>query len=240
MALLSLRNVGFDYGADEILRAVDLEIEKGERLAVVGPNGGGKSTLAKLLLDVLEPSRGRITWHDPEIRRLRGYVPQFPHFDRHFPLRVREVVESGRLRTRRLGRGLTVQDRAKVESLLERLELKDLADAYLAELSGGELKRVLLARAWAGEPLFLVLDEPSASLDERSRHLLWHLIDELPAETTVAWITHDLEDEAPRFKRRLVVDGQVRELEAAAPGWHGHPHLCEFASPHPPPEENQP
>lgn len=224
LPLVALEGVEYRYEGDVALSGVDLAVAAGERLAVLGPNGGGKSTLLALLLGLRAPSRGRVHWSRPPRRVRRSFVPQFPAFDRHFPIRVEEMVVGGRLRDRPRFGPLPAADRARVDGLLARLALDGLRRAYLTELSGGELKRALIARALAADPDLLVLDEPSASLDEPSRRVLWELLAALPPATTVVLATHDLAPETFAATRALLVDGRVEKLDVAALA--GHELLC--------------
>jgi zinc transport system ATP-binding protein len=222
--LVEARGVVHRYGADLALDGVDLAIADGDRLAIVGPNGGGKSTLVRLLLGLARPTGGEIVWRVARRRRRLAYVPQFPSFDRDFPLRVDEMVRLGRLRGRRPLSRWTAQDLATVERLLAELELDKLRHAYLSELSGGEMKRALVARALAGEPDFLVLDEPTASLDEASRTRLWQQIAQLPPTAVVLLVTHDLAPHTFRPNRAVLVDRRLEALPVA--GLHGEAAIC--------------
>jgi zinc transport system ATP-binding protein len=224
--LLRLERVGYRYEGDVALRDVDLELSSGERLAVLGPNGGGKTTLLALILGLRLPSSGRVASVAPPGTLRLAYVPQFPAFDRNFPIRVEEMVADGRLRDRR--RGDDRAGRAAVDELLARLELDALRRAYLTELSGGELKRALVARALVARPDLLVLDEPTASLDEGSRRTFWSLVAAQPEATAVVLATHDLAPSTFTPTRAIFVDRTVREIaladlhaEAALCG-HGH------------------
>ena len=224
VALVTLERAGYRYGADVALAGVDLRLDAGARLAVLGPNGGGKTTLLGLLLGLREPTSGRVVWARPPAAIRRAYVPQAPSFDRHFPLRVEEMVLDGRLGRRAGPQPFTAADRAAAAGLVERLGLAELRRAYLAELSGGELKRALVARALAAEPELLVLDEPTASLDEPSRRRLWELVAALPEETAVVLATHDLAPDTFRATRAVLVDRGLEEL--AIDSLHAHPLLC--------------
>jgi zinc transport system ATP-binding protein len=222
--LVAFEGVASRYDGDVALEGIDLVVEPGERLAVLGPNGGGKTTLIALLLGLRRPSAGRIRWGRPPRELRRAHVPQFPTFDRHFPVRVREMVAQGRLRPASAGRADAATDRAKVAELIERLELAPLAEAHLSELSGGELKRALIARALAAEPELLALDEPTASLDEPSRRRLWELVAELPASTAIVLATHDLAPETFAATRAFVVDRRLEPL--ALDRLHAHELVC--------------
>jgi zinc transport system ATP-binding protein len=219
--LIELVGVSYRYGADLALEAIDLCLHAGDRLVLVGPNGGGKSTLARLLLGLASPSSGTI---ERRAKLRLGYVPQFPTFDRQFPIRVAEMVLEGRLSDRGWMRPFGPDDRAAADEALERLQLTALRRAYLDELSGGELKRALVARSLVARPELFVLDEPTSSLDEQSRRTLWSLVAALPASTTIVLATHDLAPGTFVPTRAALVD---RRLEAlAVEGLHEHPLLC--------------
>jgi len=222
--LVRLRAVGFRFGADVVLEGIDLALAAGERLALLGPNGGGKSTLVRLLLGLLRPAVGTLV-RRPGLRL--GYVPQFPAFDRHFPVRVEEMILQGRLRDRnrfRPFREAGPRDRELLTEVVGRLGLGALRRAYLDELSGGEMKRALVARALIAEPELLVLDEPTAALDEPSRRTLWALLAELPKSTAIVLATHDLAPETFAAQRAVLVDRRLEALDLA--GLHAHPLVC--------------
>ncbi|MEO7793945.1 MAG: ATP-binding cassette domain-containing protein [Thermoanaerobaculia bacterium] len=222
--MVAFHRVSYRYGADLALAEVDLVLDSGDRLALLGPNGGGKSTLVRLLLGLLRPTAGAID-RRPGLRL--GYVPQFPAFDRNFPVRVEEMIAQGRLRDRRrLLRFAPVcaHDRRLVDEVVARLGLGDLRRAYLPELSGGELKRALVARALVAEPDLLVLDEPTAALDEPSRRAFWELLEALPASTAVVLATHDLAPGTFVAQRAVLVDRRLEALETNA--LHSHPLIC--------------
>jgi len=234
--LLALRHVTFGYEREPALENVSLEILPDDFLALVGPNGGGKTTLLKILLGLLKPWQGEV------VRRLSprggalapaqprggalGYVPQFSTFDKHFPLRVLDAVLMGRLGLRGMLRRDRPEDRAAARRALERLGTLHLAEAQIGELSGGELQRVLIARALAGEPEVLLLDEPTAAVDAASRRLLDTVLAEVNREIPVVVVTHDPSAIASRVTRVALVD---RSLSWLSPEevhhLHCHHHL---------------
>lgn len=223
-AIVDLRRVSYRFGADVVLEEIDLDLAEGDRLALLGPNGGGKSTLVRLLLGLLRPATGTIT-RRPGLRL--GYVPQFPAFDRHFPVRVEEMILQGRLRDRRRFKpfaAIGVRDHGLVDAVIARLDLGALRRAYLDELSGGEMKRALVARALVAEPDLLVLDEPTAALDEPSRRAFWALLAALPQKTAIVLATHDLAPGTFVAQRAVLVDRRLEALELA--GLHVHPLVC--------------
>ncbi|MBD3221738.1 ATP-binding cassette domain-containing protein [bacterium] len=190
---VQLRDVRFAYGRETVLHGVDLEVPRGSFAAVIGPNGGGKSTLLKLVVGELSPSSGevRLLGEAPgrSCRRV-GYLPQNDHLDPEFPITVAEVVGHGRLSGGwRLG-GLGRRDREIVRRSLEDVGCADLADRSYRALSGGQQRRVLIARALATEPEMLALDEPAAGLDPTSQHELYDLLSSLAERLTVLVVSH--------------------------------------------------
>lgn len=192
---IELRGVSFSYGELPVLEGVDLAVERNDYLALLGPNGGGKTTLLRLVLGLLAPSRGsvRVLGEEPARARGRvGYVPQRTQFDPDFPIRVADVVRMGRLRRGRMLRPFSAPDREAAARALATVEVADLAERPIGALSGGQLQRVLIARALAVEPELLLLDEPTASLDERIGTGVWELLAELSRSMTVVVISHDI------------------------------------------------
>lgn len=193
-ALIELEDVTFGYGREVVLDSVSLKIGQRDFLALIGPNGGGKTTLLKVILGLVRPWSGRVQRRlaGPKDAGRIGYVPQFATFDKSFPLRVGDMVRMGRLGHRKLGRRWQPEDHEAVERVLERFRLSDLVRVPIGELSGGQLQRTLIARALAGEPRILFLDEPLASIDRVSREILLRTLEELHRTIPVVVVTHDL------------------------------------------------
>ena len=190
--LVSLRGVVFAYDRSRIIDGVDLDVWPRDYLAIIGPNGGGKTTLLKLILGLLKPDAGSVTWHDRHARRHVGYVPQFAAFEREFPLTVRDVVLMGRLRGQRLLQRPGREDADRADATLEQLGLDGIADQPVGALSGGQLQRVLIARALVSDPAILFLDEPIASIDTDSRFALTAMLKELNSRMPIVVVTHDI------------------------------------------------
>lgn len=217
--------MSFAYGAEPVLRDISLEIERGEFVALVGPNGSGKSTLLRLLLGALRPQQGRVELFGREPRSLPdrwrvGYVPQRIDVPADLPATVDEVVRSGRLARRGWWRPARGSDRAAVDHALGAVALADLRRRPVRELSGGQQQRVLIAKALAGDPEVLVLDEPIAGVDAESQRLfrdsLVHLSQSHGA--TVLLVSHELgavADDLDRvivLKKTIVFDGKPADL----------------------------
>lgn len=193
--VIKLEDVSFAYDGVGVLEGVNLEVGRREFLGLVGPNGGGKSTLLKLVLGLLAPTRGRVSvlGGSPAAGRRRiGYVPQYPSFSRDFPISVRDCVALGRLgRTRPFG-GFTARDRALAAEAMRETEVAGLAERPIGTLSGGQMQRVLVARALVSEPEVLLLDEPTANIDQRVETEIFDLLKRLSERLAVVVVSHDV------------------------------------------------
>jgi zinc transport system ATP-binding protein len=190
-AVVEVRDVTFGYGRRPVLEAVSLDLYAHDYLAILGPNGGGKTTLLKVLLGLVKPWRGTVRWKLPHGARRLGYVPQFSTFEAGVPLRVEEVARMGRLGMRGMGRWYRDADREATRKALEAVRLEDRAGELAGTLSGGQVQRLLLARALAGEPEAIFLDEPMASLDADSRRVVREILLDLRQRMPVVVVTHD-------------------------------------------------
>ncbi|MFQ5747728.1 MAG: metal ABC transporter ATP-binding protein [Gemmatimonadota bacterium] len=192
---VSLRDLCFSYGDREILSGVNLRLERGDYVGLIGPNGGGKTTLLKLMLGLLDPTRGQIRIFGREPREARGdlgYVPQYATFDAGFPIDVLETVLMGRLGRAGGVRRTGGEDHDRALAVLDSVGMAAARRRPIGELSGGELQRVLVARALVVEPKVLLLDEPTASLDTPIGRSLYGLLDELAGSITVVLVSHDI------------------------------------------------
>lgn len=189
--LVTMTDVYVKYNQVHVLEEISLEVKEKDYLIVIGPNGGGKSTLIKTILGFIKPCGGTLGVQEGLVM---GYVPQHTKFDRQFPIHVEEVVLTGRLpqKIRPFYRP-SKEDKVLVHHMLERLGIRSLANRQIGMLSGGQLQKVLLARALVSQPDLLILDEPTASLDEESRKDIYEILNEFNREKTVILVTHDLE-----------------------------------------------
>lgn len=221
-ATVSLRGVEVRFGRTRPLQGVDLEIEAGELVGVVGPSGAGKTTLLRLLLGEVKAEVGTVEVSGPQLRRGRqavGYVPQLDASERTFPLTVLGAVELGAAATSRMVPWFSRAERAAALAALDRLGIADLHTRGLHELSGGQFQRVLFARALVANPQLLLLDEPTSGIDLRTRAEMLRLVDELRGDgLTIMMTTHDLNwvaSHLPRIvclNRRVVADGRPAEV----------------------------
>jgi zinc transport system ATP-binding protein len=196
-SILELEHVSFAYpgGSGMVLEDVNLCVPAGEFLGIVGPNGGGKSTLLKLILGLLEPVSGRLSVNGrtpSQARQQVGYVPQTTTFLRDFPISVEDVVLFGRLGRTRLFGGYTARDRRIASQAMEKTEMLALCSQPLGKLSGGQLQRALIARALASEPEVLILDEPTANIDLRGERDIFDLLRAIQSRQTIVVVSHDI------------------------------------------------
>jgi zinc transport system ATP-binding protein len=199
-AIVDISRLDFSYGNTPALRQISFQIERGTTVGLIGPNGGGKTTLVKILIGLLEPSAGSVTVDGltpkQAIRRanLIGYLPQNPVRPERFPLNVRQAVRLGIAGKTGLCRSYSREDLSFIEFLLERTEIADLADRPIGQLSGGQLQRVFIARALSVKPKILLLDEPTTGVDARNQQRFIEFLGELKRELklTVIMVTHDL------------------------------------------------
>jgi zinc transport system ATP-binding protein len=192
---IEVEHVFYSYEGSEVLRDVTFNLERGEFLGIIGPNGGGKTTLLKLLLGILKPDRGRIRIlgqepHDAGHRV--GYVPQNIGFSRSFPISVADVALMGRLSRSKIARRYTDEDREKIRQVLEKVGMWEYRDRPIDKLSGGQRQRVFIARALSTDPEILYLDEPTAGIDTEFQSHLYDFLKELNREVTIVVITHDI------------------------------------------------
>ncbi|MEW6593367.1 MAG: ATP-binding cassette domain-containing protein [Thermodesulfobacteriota bacterium] len=211
-AVVTIRGLDFAYTTGPlILENVTLDIAPLDSLCIVGPNGGGKTTLLKLILGLLKPNRGeiRVLGMTPEAARLRvGYVPQYARYDPLFPVTVLDVVLMGRLNRLIVGR-YTRQDREAAREALAEMGLADLERRLFAEISGGQRQRTLIARALAASGELLILDEPTANIDAASEEHLFKILERLNQRLTVMLVTHDVGFASKFFKSIACVNREV-------------------------------
>lgn len=210
-AVVELNDVSFAYNGLPILEQVNLVIPRLDSICIVGPNGGGKTTLLKLILGLLEPDHGKITvfGQTPLAARLSiGYVPQYAHYDPQFPVTVFDVALMGRL-GRKFGGSYSKDDKKAATIALEQMDLLALKNHLFAEISGGQRQRVLIARALSCEAKLLIFDEPTANIDLQVEANFIEILEELNKTMTILLVTHDIGFVSTFFKSVACINRSV-------------------------------
>ncbi len=183
--LIRIRNLNAAYGQQTVLRNVSLDIYEHDFLGIIGPNGGGKTTLLKLILGLLKPVKGEIVFCRENLRKQIGYLPQINQVDKNFPILVSEVVASGLAREKG-------DKRALIRESMETMGLEEIASKPIGALSGGQLQRVLLARAMVNKPELLILDEPASYVDKRFESKFYDVLSDINRDTAIILVSHDI------------------------------------------------
>lgn len=193
---ISLNNVSFSYGKTKILENINFDVEDKDFFAIVGPNGGGKTTILKLILGLLYPDEGEVLISGKKITQTGtgkiGYVPQFSHHDMKFPISVSDVVFQGLMDSNSFFPFPSAKDRKIVAEALGKVGLTDRSDMRFGELSGGLKQRTLIARAIVSQPEILLLDEPVSSVDSSVERDIYEMLRELNERMTILMVSHDL------------------------------------------------
>lgn len=193
--IIEIADLHFAYNGQPVLQEVNLTVGEGDFIAMIGPNGGGKTTLLKLMLGLLKPDRGeiRIMGRRPSrVSHQIGYVPQDVNINRRFPITALDVVLMGKLAPGRRWSKNNAQDRQDALEALDRLDMAAHAERRIGELSGGQRQRVFIARALVTRPRLLLLDEPTASIDSRGQTEFYQLLKRLNREVSIVVVSHDL------------------------------------------------
>jgi len=222
--IVSLKNIEVYLNGSPVLEDINLSIKQNIILGIIGPNGGGKTTLLKVILGLIKPDKGevRVFGMSPEEgRRFIGYLPQYTFFDLNFPISVFDVVLMGRYGG--VFKNYSEEDRKAATNALKTVDMLEFRDRQIGRLSGGQLQRVFIARALAREPRLLLLDEPTASIDPEMQKSFYELLSELKEKMAIVLVTHDIGvvsvyvDEMACLNRRLFYHGSkeiaLRELE---------------------------
>ena len=201
--LVEIKNVSASYNAKFVLNDVSLCVWKDDFLGIIGPNGGGKTTLLKIVLRLMKPVSGDIVFfeNDRPVTALKiGYLPQINPIDKYFPLSVYEVVSSGLTSEKPRFRNFTTAQKERIRQLIVHIGLEAYTKRAIGELSGGQLQRVLLARAIVSKPQLLILDEPNTYVDKRFESQFYELLSEINKDTAIILVSHDIGTLIPLVK----------------------------------------
>ncbi|MDR1222193.1 MAG: ABC transporter ATP-binding protein [Tannerella sp.] len=193
--LIEIKDVSVVYDTKPVLKDVCLDIWKDDFLGMIGPNGGGKTTLLKVMLGLMKPASGVITFFDggKSVSSLKmGYLPQINPIDKRFPISVYEVIASGLAGENPRFRDFTPMQKERIHELVIQMGLEQFAGRAIGELSGGQLQRALLARAIVSQPQILILDEPNTYVDKKFESHFYELLGEINRETAIVLVSHDV------------------------------------------------
>ena len=219
--VVNIKDLWVHYDNIPVLEGVSLSVDRGDFLGIIGPNGGGKTTLLKVILGLINPSRGKVYVLDQPPERSRrniGYVPQYNLFDREFPINVRDTVLMACNGTRGLIKRYSREDKERTQEVLETVGMLSFQNQQLGKLSGGEQQRVFIARALVSRPRLLLLDEPTASVDPAMQTDFYELLGRLKQEITIIMVSHDISaisvyvDKIACLNRQLYYHGS-KEIE---------------------------
>lgn len=212
--LINLDHVWLQYDKRPILHDICLQVNKGDFIAITGPNGGGKTTLLRIILRLLKPTKGTVQYFQnshPTDRLPIGYLPQKTSIDSRFPILVQEVIASGLLVAKHLSR---TQKKELIDDTISLMGLEQHAMHSIGELSGGQLQRTLLGRAIISRPEILILDEPLSYVDKHFEHQLYDLIAQLAKDTTILLVSHDMSTISGMADRHIIIDHKLHECAA--------------------------
>ena len=190
MDIINISNLFFKYQKTDVLENINLNIQSDDFLAIIGPNGGGKSTLLKLILEVLVPSSGRI---EKSVKNSEvGYVPQNTNLNIDFPITALEVVLMGMINSKKRVFGYSKEDKSYALEILAKVGMSDFANSKIGDLSGGQRQRVFIGRALCSNPKIMLLDEPTASIDVKGQREVYELLKELNKNICIVVVSHDI------------------------------------------------
>ena len=215
--IVEIRNLSFSYNGLPVLANVNLDVKAGDFMAMIGPNGGGKTTLIKLMLGLHPADAGtiRVFGHSPRnVSHRIGYVPQDVHINKEFPISVLDVVLMGTLNPGRRWPRNTRADRIAAQNALEKVGMVGLGNRRIGSLSSGQMQRVFVARALVSEPELFFLDEPTASIDTKGQRDFYQLLQELNKQITIIVVSHDL----------MIVSEFVQSVACVNQRVHHHDH----------------
>ena len=212
MKLIGIEDITVRFDGKTILDHVSLGVDKGDFMAITGPNGGGKTTLLRVMLRMLKPSSGRVVYYHEgaETKRLRiGYLPQKSNIDTRFPITVGEAIKSGQIKGLLSRR--TLKDEEDFDRVVALCGVGDYLDRTVGVLSGGQLQRTLLARALVSNPEVIVLDEPLSYVDKTFERQIYSMMEELAKEHTIVLVSHEMSVISGMANRHIIVDRGIHE-----------------------------
>lgn len=216
--IIKIEHLFAGYDEKLVLNDINLTVYADDYLGIIGPNGGGKTTLMRLILGLKKPSNGIIRYFKDgkEVKEITmGYLPQYNALDRQFPISVYEVVLSGLSKSKGLFSRYTQVHHQQVLDTLERMQLLDLKDCHIGALSGGQLQRVLLARAIVSKPDVVILDEPNTYIDRRFQKQMYEMLEQINKDSAIIIVSHDIAEVLNNVKHVACVNHHLHYHDTA-------------------------
>jgi zinc transport system ATP-binding protein len=229
--LIEIKNVTALYDTKLALNDISLTVWKDDFLGIIGPNGGGKTTLLKIILGLMKPASGEVCFFEngtPVSTLKIGYLPQINPIDNRFPISVQEVISSGLAGEKPRFRNFSTLQKEQIRQLIVQMRLESFAQRTIGELSGGQLQRVLLARSIVSNPQLLILDEPNTYVDKKFESQFYELLTEVNKKTTIILVSHDIGTLLPMVKNVACVNETLHYHPGAdmLDGWLSKTYLC--------------
>lgn len=216
--IIQIEHLAAGYEGKQVLNDINLTVYQDDYLGIIGPNGGGKTTLMRLILGLKKPTSGDIRYYKDgkEVKEITmGYLPQYNALDRQFPISVYEVVLAGLSKSKGLFARYTKAQHQQVLDTLERMQLTDLKDRHIGALSGGQLQRVLLARAIVAKPDVVILDEPNTYIDRRFQKQMYEMLEQINKECAIIIVSHDIAEVLNNVKHIACVNHHLHYHDTA-------------------------
>jgi zinc transport system ATP-binding protein len=211
--IIKAKNINFSYNRQSnVLTNISFDLYENDFVGLIGPNGGGKSTLLKIILGLLQPDSGNITVFGLDSKKARdhiGYVPQYSRIDLDYPISVWEVLLTGFLGKKMIGSFFNKVEKEKAKQVLQDLKILQLKDKAIGELSGGQRQRVMIARALVRDPKLLLLDEPTNNVDGESERSLYDLLRDLNKKIAILIVSHDVDMISKHIKRIFCLNNKI-------------------------------
>lgn len=217
-SIIQIEHLSAGYEGKQVLNDINLTVYQDDYLGIIGPNGGGKTTLMRLILGLLKPTDGDIRFfkNGEEVKEIAmGYLPQYNALDKQFPISVYEVVLSGLSKSKGLFARYSKTQHQQVKDTLERMQLTDLKDRHIGALSGGQLQRVLLARAIVSKPDVVILDEPNTYIDRRFQKQMYEMLEQINKECAIIIVSHDIAEVLNNVKHIACVNHHLHYHDTA-------------------------
>lgn len=216
--IIKIEQLAAGYEDKQVLNDVNLTVYDDDYLGIIGPNGGGKTTLMRIILGLMKPTEGHVRYfkNGEEVKEITmGYLPQYNDLDKQFPISVFEVVLSGLSKQKKLFSRYSKAQHQQALDTIEKMQLTDLKDRHIGALSGGQLQRVLLARAIVSKPDVVILDEPNTYIDRRFQKQMYEMLEQINQECAIIIVSHDIAEVLNNVKHIACVNHHLHYHDTA-------------------------